>query len=189
MSQPLFNNDEPLSESKAFESELIEQIEKMDADQRKIWLPIFYDRYTERFFKDNEKIWSVGSIFIPLSLAGLIYLKDMSFINTCLLAIGSIGLILFWVLIAENFRAYQHKSQVVCRSIEVYNGLTITRRKVNPHFSIKKIEIHDVRWLTLWGIIFVWSLAVFFSFLTEIKKIPLSYLLNIIYKYIILLIQ
>ncbi len=59
------------------------------------WLRFLHQRYSDRFLKDNDCIWTISSIFIPLSLAGLASVKDGSFISTLLLAAGSTRLIRF----------------------------------------------------------------------------------------------
>lgn len=131
------------------------------------WLHIVYQHYAERFQKDNEKIWTIGAIFIPLSLAGLTVLKDVSFAQTVLLAVGSTMLMQFWVWIAENHRGFQNKSQAIVQAIEQNFGLKFSevegkkiQEKLDSHDSVRGFSVQASRWRMLSAVRAVWLGAV-----------------------------
>jgi hypothetical protein len=121
--------------------------------ERDEWLRILHERYSERFLKDNDRIWTVTSIFIPLSLAGLSSLKDGSFMSIFLLGIGSIGLMRFWFIVCEKHRFFQEKSEDVVRAIEIRIGLDTSYPSSKPSIKQARIYMH-------WFIIILWVSAI-----------------------------
>jgi len=164
-----------LSECEQFKLALIPHLEnsikKMPESQRHEWLRLLHARYSDRFTRDNDRIWTIANIFIPLSLAGLVSLKEATVGSTILLGFGSIGLIYFWMLFAENHRAFQNKSQAVVDAIESYIGLDIPNigpqkgPKLDANPVIKKWPVNKMRWRMLRYIIVIWLLAIAFAIL------------------------
>lgn len=131
---------------------------------------LLYTTYFERFLNDNNKIWSTGNIFIPLSLAGLLSLNSLALPYTCLLALGSMALMRFWVLVAENHRAFQTHAQTIMEAIEGYMGPTIKPGKLAPHRSIEHklfgkplFTVQNIRWQMFASVCVIWLLAVWFK--------------------------
>lgn len=78
------------------------------------WLQTLHQHYSNRFSEDNEKIWTAGSIMIPVSLAAIaayVGLENPTKWDGVLLGAGSTILLGLWVLIAENHRRFQDKSK------------------------------------------------------------------------------
>lgn len=141
-----------------------EWIEQVPTDQKQEWLRHIHGRYSDKFLNDNNKIWIIGSILIPASLAGLLTLKDLTIYTAIPLAAGSILLMWFWNEFADHHRAFQTKSEAVVKAIELYSGLQILKLKVGatkPH-NVQKLR----KFLTI-GVAVIWLCVVF---LTGIKS-------------------
>ncbi|RYC70060.1 hypothetical protein [Spirosoma sordidisoli] len=78
---------------------------------------------SERFLKDNERIWTVTTIFLPLTLAGLTQLKNQGFGAIILLGLGSIYLINFWYVATEKLREFQEKNLEAVELYDLYLGI------------------------------------------------------------------
>jgi hypothetical protein len=130
-----------------------------------------YLRYFERFTNDNNRIWSTGNIFIPLSLAGLTSLKDATTMFTLVLAIGSITLMWFWLLIAENHRAFQNRAQTTMEGIEAYLGFYMDVPPKLAAHKILKIKLQgksiftaqNIRWQMFFSVFCIWGLALVYK--------------------------
>src|SRR3989344_4582485 len=108
----------PKAKRDYFEEEVVKLmgiIAKMIEDQRKqgqdpnAWLQTLYQNYANRFLSDNGRIWSTGSILIPLSLAGfaaVVGLDAPRWPHVVVLMFASIALMFIWLVIAENHRAF-----------------------------------------------------------------------------------
>lgn len=152
---------------------------KGDTDENNEWLRWIHNRYFERFLKDNDRIWTVTSIFIPLSLAGLSSVKEGTFESVSLLAVASIGLISFWYLICEKHRAFQEQSIALVQAIEKFIGIDTKQvETIGPlhgsdknwliqfsHFFIKilGIKVQRARAIMLYLVIVLWSFAIYWS--------------------------
>ncbi|UOR06880.1 hypothetical protein MUN82_07205 [Hymenobacter aerilatus] len=129
------------------------------------WVKKLYDSYTNRFINDNNKIWSTGNIFIPLSLAGLFKLHEMNQTETWLVGIGSVILMLFWVLVAESHRAFQNKAREVANQIE-REYLQLAVGPPNPHrllTTFRFLTVQNIRWAMLVGIVIIWAVAIYYK--------------------------
>lgn len=105
---------------------LRKQLKNIPSDERHEWLRTLHSNYTQRFTKDNERIWTTGAIIIPLSLGGFvafISIKDPTRPHAYVIGIASILLMLSWVFVAENFRAFQDKSLAWIRAVEKEAGI------------------------------------------------------------------
>jgi hypothetical protein len=90
------------------------------------WLRTLYERYTDRFIHDNNRIWTTGSIMIPISLAAFGALPMIAcpkLIHLVILGLASVTLIVSWLVIAENHRAFQEKSMAWIAAIERAIGI------------------------------------------------------------------
>lgn len=128
------------------------------------WLKLLYEQYTQRFINDNNKIWAVGTIFIPLCLAGLLSVSSLSLFNTALLGAGSIMLMWFWVVVAESHRAFQNRSQAIVEEIERHINFDIAwGAKLDPHKSIvpPSRSVQKIRWKMYHAVIIIWVSAFF----------------------------
>lgn len=183
LSNELYN----ISESKQINIKDVEPNIK-DKEQKKSndeWLRWLHQRYSEKFFKDNDRIWTVTTLFIPLSLAGLGSVKDGNTISTLLLAFGSISLVIFWYIICEKHRSFQERSEHIVRLIEEQIGIHTDVIKVSEPFhniNLKEIKnpsfdqyfqkyfnyifvdfnIQKVRRFMLYSVIISWFVAVLF---------------------------
>jgi|GEM_PF-4250374 len=167
------------SEYTAFVDSLTEQLksglaaqttDKTDA-KHNMWLQVIYEQRTQRFINDNNKIWTTGSIFIPLSLAGLAGFKDLTPASITLLGVGSVLLMFFWVLIADNHRAFQTKSHAITEAIEAHIGIDCGHAKLGKPTYLKKLHFLSApyaRYSMLLAVLAVWGYAV------KIKKAELA---------------
>lgn len=91
---------------------------RRDSDE---WLRALYSAYGDRMRADNHNIWMTGSILLPLAISafGLYASTDnMDLGRIIVLAIGSSVLIVAWLFIAENHRAFQQKSEAWMNAIQ-----------------------------------------------------------------------
>lgn len=149
-------------EAKDYKPEIIRQLKNISKNPppngQHDWLRFLHQRYTERFLKDNDRIWTVSSIFIPLSLAGLASIKEGNFISTLLLGMGSIGLIDFWFKSAEKHRATQEKNRTVFEAIELHIGLDSNVVPLEGKWATYKV--YKGRQIVRRLVIFVWIVAI-----------------------------
>lgn len=131
------------------------------SDQHYELLRAVYEQRNQRFINDNNKIWTVGSIFIPLSMAGLTAFKDVDFASTVLLGIASTMLMGFWVIIAENHRAFQSKSHAVVQAIERHIGLELGTAKLDEPKLLRMpwFRVPTARWFMLLMVAGIWTAA------------------------------
>ena len=105
----------------------VELIRRMAANQQKSsadpneLLRMLYESYTSRFLADNEKIWTVGSIIIPVSLAGFAAfttIQNPQVWHVVVLGFGSISMLFIWEKIADTHKKFQDKSMNWINAIE-----------------------------------------------------------------------
>ena len=128
------------------------------------WIKALHETYTQRFLSDNNRIWMTGGIMIPVSLAGFaipVQSGSLSLLPLAVLGFASVGIMLSWLIIAENHRAFQNKSLAWVVAIEESLGLT------DP-FGAKIIDdslfsgfvgngaVRLMRWFLLIGVILGW---------------------------------
>lgn len=85
------------------------------------WLRTIYNGRVNRFVLDNGTIWRTGAIMVPISLAAFAVpvQKDVSSGWALLvLALASIFILLTWIWVSENHRAFQNKSIAIMTAIE-----------------------------------------------------------------------
>lgn len=139
-----------------------------DLDPQKT-LEALLKHYTDRMLSDNERIWRIGALFLPISLAAFAAftsVKCLQVWHALVLGIPSIGLLFAWIVIAENHRAFQQKSEAWIIAIHRILGLD---GPATPKVAAggrearvtRKGAIQNMRWYllyavtTAWGIIFL----------------------------------
>ncbi len=99
----------------------------LDAQSYNMWLLQLHKHYTDRMLSDNERIWRTGAIFVPVALGAfgaLVALKSpVSWWHILVLGLPSTLLLLLWLVIADNHRAFQQKSEACFQAIEEELGL------------------------------------------------------------------
>lgn len=143
---------------------------KMIEDQQKdgkdsnSWLQILYENYSRRFLSDNDRIWGTGSILIPLSLAGfaaVVGLEDLGWPHVAILMFASTTVMLIWLVIAENHRAFQQKSQAwlvaIERTIKLEGvGAPEVKGNVLNRLLTGKGAVQKMRWYLFFAVILGW---------------------------------
>jgi hypothetical protein len=128
------------------------------------WLQVLYQNYANRFLSDNGRIWSTGSILIPLSLAGfaaVIGLDDPHWSHVVVLMFASIALMFIWLVIAENHRAFQQKSKAWLTAIErtiKIEGVGDLKVKGNfwNQLLTGKCAVQNMRWYLFLAVVIGW---------------------------------
>ena len=141
--------------------------ENLQADE---WLRTLYESYTQRFLSDNSRIWITGSIMIPLSLAAFAALPTIecpTFIHLLVLAIASVAVMVSWLVIAENHRAFQEKSRAWIVAIEETLGLEETggpkiRENLLNRMLTFAAAVQIMRWVLTFSVIIGWILVLVF---------------------------
>lgn len=95
-------------------------------DEYNAWLLRLHEHFTERLLSDNSRIWQTGAIFVPIALAAFGALTTVkapvAWWQVLVLGIPSTSLTWLWLVIAENHRAFQQKSQAWLFAIEEARG-------------------------------------------------------------------
>lgn len=146
-------------------------LKALSDDAKEDWLPILHKQYGERFLKDNDRIWTVTSLFIPLSLAGLGALREGRIHEVFALACGSIALACFWYLVCAKHRKFQDDGLKVIVEIEKIIGVESPKipldkrnRGTGLMGSLKNTSIEDGRRYMLFFIIITWIAAVAYMY-------------------------
>lgn len=127
------------------------------------WVRLLYTQYTTQFLSDNNRIWTTATIFLPLSLAGLVKLSDLGLYDTALLGAGSSLLAWFWLVIADHHRSFQTTSKDMTKAIEEHIGFVFPEQKamrtwlmnLKPLYTVQK-----VRYLMYYCIVSIWLFAI-----------------------------
>ena len=78
------------------------------------WLIALFEHYSSQMRADNERIWTTGSLFLPLSFAPFVVFAGIAapkLWHVLICGSPSIALIYAWMVIADNHRAFQQKSE------------------------------------------------------------------------------
>lgn len=134
------------------------------------WLRTLYESYTQRFLSDSSRIWITGLIMIPLSLAAFAALPTIekpTFIHLLVLAIASVAVMVSWLVIAENHRAFQEKSRAWIVAIEETLGLEETGgSKIRANLLNRMLTfaaaVQIMRWVLTFSVIIGWILVLVF---------------------------
>ena len=146
-------------------------LKDLSDEAKKEWLPLLHKQYGERFLKDNDRIWTVTSLFIPLSLAGLGALREGRIHEVAALGFGSIALACFWYLVCEKHRKFQDDGLKVLTEIEKIIGvespkIPLDRRNEGTGLVglLRNISIKDGRRYMLFFIIITWIAAMAYMY-------------------------
>jgi hypothetical protein len=130
------------------------------------WLMTLYKARSERMLSDNERIWKTGNIFVPISLsafAALLAIKDVKSSQVLTIGLASFALIWFWIIIAENHRAFQQKSDEWLVTIQKKIGINYTgsgkvKGNLLNRMSTSSGAVQGTRWALAIGITAAWVL-------------------------------
>jgi hypothetical protein len=143
-----------------------------DEHEKNEWLRHLHTRYSERFLKDNDRIWAIGNIFIPISLAGLVYLPNATIYTVVPLGLASMAVIFFWIMFAENHRAFQNYHISVVKAIEKTVGLDIKGGKVGGLKIIDNFSVQRLRWFMFYFVVIVWISAIILVVVKHLIETP-----------------
>lgn len=132
------------------------------------WLRALLQSYTDRFLHDNDRVWSLGTFFVPVALAAfgvLASLESPKLWQTIILAVGSSTLLGFWIVIAENLRAFQQKSEAWLVAIQEVAGLqsnAVGEPKVTTNI-LNRLgtfpgTVQQARWFLFVIVVVAWAL-------------------------------
>lgn len=151
-----------------------DSLKGLSPKQKEEWLPILHKQYSERFLKDNDRIWTVTSIFIPLSLAGLGALREGKLPEVIALGLGSIALVCFWFLVCAKHRQFQDDGRDILKVIEDQIGIKSPETPFERNSEgfalakwLRKPSIRQARVCVLYFIITVWFVAMGYTIYTS----------------------
>jgi hypothetical protein len=139
---------------------------------RTLWMSTLLTYYAEKMLSDNERIWRIGGIFIPVSFASfgaLTTIKELHAWHIIALGILSTLLMFVWIVIAENHRAFQTNSDAWLIAIQRVMHLDAPlKSKSYPKsrvmkFITQKGAVKNMRWALLYFVMIGW-VAIFLSF-------------------------
>jgi hypothetical protein len=91
------------------------------------WLLYLHKHHTDRMLSDNGRIWQTSAIFVPVALAAFAALtaikSPLSWWHVAILGLPSTSIVWLWLVIAENHRGFQKKSEAWLFAIEESRGL------------------------------------------------------------------
>lgn len=122
------------SESSLKEEELERTLRKAarksNGELDKALLMHYIEIYSARFISDNQGIWNVGSIMIPVSFSAfavLASLEDIKVWHVVLLGAASVLVYRYWLVVASNLKAFQgsHEKRVniALKILEIDDGI------------------------------------------------------------------
>jgi hypothetical protein len=130
------------------------------------WLLRLHEHYTDRMLADNSRIWQISAVFVPVALAAfapLVAIKGLvHWSHVLVLGMPSTALLWLWLVIAENHRAFQQKSESWLFAIEEARGF-FSRHAPNkyPKRPYEKLvtfprAVQKARWLLVIGVTLFW---------------------------------
>lgn len=129
------------------------------------WLETLFNHYSDRMLSDNERIWRTGALFVPISLAAFAVLAGIQSLQLWhILALGASSIILMWtwIVIAENHRSFQQKSEAWLIAIQRAMDLDAPRQvKVVKaggleRYVTRKSAVQKMRWFLLIMVVVFW---------------------------------
>ena len=166
---------QPEDDFESLVSSLRKRIRKLLAespDAADTRLQVLYKQYTKRFLSDNNRIWTTGSILLPLSLGPFVALASSDCVSTTqqlVLAGVSVSLVLGWNVFAEKHRAFQTMSFAWLTAIEKEWLLDDSTESAESPLDVKAVStdqlnrliavdgsVQAVRWLLVVGIVIAW---------------------------------
>ncbi len=142
-------------------------------DEYNQWLLRLHEHFTDRLLSDNSRIWQTGAIFVPIALAAFGALTTIkapvAWWQVLVLGVPSTLLMWLWLVIAENHRAFQKKSEAWLFAIEEARGF-FARHAPNKyastghdrHFIFPGV-IQKARWWLAFGVGTSWVLLLVLS--------------------------
>jgi hypothetical protein len=143
-------------------------------DEFNEWLLRLHEHFAKRWVSDNARIWQTGAIFIPVALAAFVPLTALKgpvlWWHIVVLGLPSTGLLWLWLLVAENHRAFQQKSEAWLFAIEEARGF-YSRHAPNKfpsagqHPYVFPRAVQKAIWVlpfavgTMWVLLFVFTAA------------------------------
>ena len=132
------------------------------------WLETLHKHYSDRMLSDNERIWRTGALFVPISLAsfvGLTAIDCLKFWHTIVLGFPFMALMWAWIVIAENHRSFQQKSEVWLIELErAMYLITPHEKKIEKGgreaLVTKRAAVQNMRWALLYLVIYGWSIII-----------------------------
>jgi hypothetical protein len=128
------------------------------------WLEVLHRHYGDRMLADNERIWRTGALAIPLSLAAFAAVPSIHCLapwHVIALSVPSVTLMLVWLAISENHRAFQTHSQIWLVAIERAMGLRApVATKVasdGPESRlVRRGSVQRLRWTLVCMVVALW---------------------------------
>lgn len=122
-----------------------------------------YKTQHERYLSENDKIWTTGRVFIPISLSGLGLfgsIQNPALWQTLVIAFGSVSLLLFWHYIASRHREFQNYHDLW---LEIFEEEMLGISRVERRS--KSISLLRIRGLFVFCIILLWAAIILFQLL------------------------
>lgn len=135
------HNSERRDELRRFEGELFETLRLLRLRESDDWLKELYKAHTDRFTKENDRIWETGKILLPLSLGAFAAygaVPEPKGSQTIALALASFGLLFIWHLIAACHRHFQDIHHSWLTAIE--RTLEIDARRPRDRLSLEWVR-------------------------------------------------
>lgn len=157
-------------------NDLLKKLKNLDRDI----LIAIHSEFGDRWKHTGNQIWTIGSIFIPLSLSGIALGLD-NFYRTCAVALFSITLIWIWYLISLALRKTVDSNWMSFSLLEfalldltppiTKYGIDDLINKIVPSSQKVKISVRKLRIVIALTITLIWLLAVILSLLIRINLI------------------
>jgi hypothetical protein len=126
------------------------QLRRVLGEQEALLLLALLDEYGQRWRHSATQIWSIGVIFIPLSLSGVVITTGNT-IRSYGIAVFSVVLIWIWYWISQSIRSRLDQDWSVYAAIEssllklepprLKRGLVELAPRTNYLFSIRKLRL------------------------------------------------
>jgi hypothetical protein len=146
------------------------------------WMLDLHRDYTQRFVSDNNRIWTTGSIFVGIALAGFGFVVRATPINPLVLAVvGFVSFLLLyvWNLIADRHREFQDRSFVWIQAIERMLLTPEEQPEATPQYvgEDRSYErplnrVRTLRWLLTWIVAGGWLMLVLVQMITTVSAVP-----------------
>lgn len=157
-------------------NDLLNKLKNLDRDI----LIAMHSELGDRWKHSGNQIWTIGSIFIPLSLSGIVLGLD-NFYRTCAIALFSITLIWIWYLISLALRKTVDRNWMAFSLFEfalldltppvTKYGIDDLIIKIVPTSPKVKISVRKLRIVIPLTITLIWLLAIIMSLLIRINLI------------------
>ncbi len=150
----------------------LDRILKVLKDKDSEVLRCLYVEYSQRMRHNGAQIWLIGSVFIPLSLSGIV-LGFSDRYRTLALALSSSLLIWLWYFISQRIRTDLDHDLAICAAIEttlLKPERPYTKRGIDESIEVlgKKtgISLRYLRLIIPLAITIAWSLITIWAFLS-----------------------